>query len=903
MLKLWLSKQTNVHPSKTASTESDQVQNFFCSKSETFCESPIQTSQTIVESKLLEFAFLFLFVFVRAFCLGICHSMFAKAPSLDWALIRAHLSSAYPSVDLRGEWRAVSGERDQNIVIDNRLVVKITAPNEHTNFECQAKALRHIQQFSTPDGSLRTVVPLVVPTGAGALTSMCPHAEQIFPVLLLTYREGVTMHDSSFLNEQLEGFSSRLTSFGTITGELTRSLRGFVHPAPASRTLLWHTMSAAEQYIPVLSSTSNAEIEVALDEDKRKRSLQLLEDFRDRVLPQLMGLRAQILHGDVHPHNTIVDPSRLNVTGVIDFGDMVHGPLVLELGNCLADTLDTCEVAFDKLALPIVRGYVSVVPLEEAELDVLLDVVVIRLLSTYLGLTAKTSKLGETGVAAGFGNRTWQRLDELAVNRTHFLAVIRRAGLFPSSLTTSISTSSSSSSSSTSVDLVDKIEAVLARRRRVLGDRLRLFYSPKPCQMVRGAGVWLFDSEGRRFLDLYNNVVSVGHCHPYVAEAVVRQCRTLNTNTRYLTNGAIEYAERLLANQHPSLDRVLFVNSGSEANDLAYRIAKTWTGGKTGGLTMEFGYHGITDALDGFTPSNLRPHSVAPVHVRQIPPPDLYRGPYRRSTSHGAADRCTNEGEEDISASLGAKYAELIEPHIAYLNDAGHGLACAMIDSMFMSNGVLEAPDGYLRLVSERVRAHGGLYIADEVQSGFCRTGTHFWGYQKHGVVPDIVTIGKPAGNGIPVGAVITRSEILERFTDRTSFFSTFGGNNVSCAAGLAVLDVLRDEDLLANCQRVGAHLKHGLSLLMLKHEIIGDVRGFGLAIGVELVRDRETKEPATQETQEILRLIRDEGCLVGSEGTADNCIKVRPPLVITIEQADFAISCFDAALSKFSRQ
>lgn len=404
--------------------------------------------------------------------------------------------------------------------------------------------------------------------------------------------------------------------------------------------------------------------------------------------------------------------------------------------------------------------------------------------------------------------------------------------------------------------------------------------------MARAQGVWMYDAAGTRYMDCYNNVVSVGHVHPYVAEAIVRQLRTLNTNTRYLTELSTAYAERLVATLDPSLDSVLYVNSGSEANDLAYRLSKAWTG-HTGGLTMEFGYHGITDAIFHFTPSTIRDPIKTPLapHMRTLVPPDDFRGPFRRG-----------------SPLLGERYAELVDAPIAQLSAPGAaGLACAMIDSLFMSNGVLDVPRPYLQLVCSKVRAAGGLFIADEVQSGFGRTGAALWGHQHHGIVPDIVTLGKPAGNGHPLGVVITRKEILDHFTSQVGFFSTFGGNSVSCAAGIAVLDVIRDEGLVQNAHVVGAYLKAGLEKLLSKYPIMGDVRGVGLGLGIELVRDRHTLEPAKEETAQLLLLLRDEGLLVGSEGSSDNCVKIRPPLIFTLENADHALACFDRAFDKLA--
>jgi 4-aminobutyrate aminotransferase-like enzyme len=412
-----------------------------------------------------------------------------------------------------------------------------------------------------------------------------------------------------------------------------------------------------------------------------------------------------------------------------------------------------------------------------------------------------------------------------------------------------------------------------------MGEKLYVFYDP-PLHIVKGEGVWLTASDGRRYLDCYNNVPHVGHSHPYVAEAIARQARTLSTNTRYLTDQSIEYAERLVALAPEGLTSVVFVNSGSEANDLAWRMAKAFTG-KRGGLAMDFAYHGVSEAIDAFSPSNAPEHWHAP-HVRLLPPPDTYRGPF---------------GPHE--AAVGERYAALAEPLIAELEAAGLGVAAAMVDSAFMTNGILDAPPGYLTGVAARVRKAGGLFIADEVQSGFGRMGTAFWGHRHHGVAPDFITIGKPAGNGFPVGAVITRPEILAHFLTFGPFFSTFGGNNMACAAGLAVLDVIRDEDLLANARTSGDHLRHSLRGLMAKYSLIGDVRGVGLATGVELVHDRQTRQPAGDVMHRLLGLMRDEGVLIGGEGKLGNVLKIRPPIVFSTDDADVAVAAMDRAFSK----
>jgi 4-aminobutyrate aminotransferase-like enzyme len=309
-------------------------------------------------------------------------------------------------------------------------------------------------------------------------------------------------------------------------------------------------------------------------------------------------------------------------------------------------------------------------------------------------------------------------------------------------------------------------------------------------------------------------------------------------------------------------------------------MTKTYTG-HTGGITMDFAYHGITDAVDAFSPSGNMSNSVPP-HMRTLTPPDGYRGAHR----YGTPD-------------LGRKYATDADRAIASLAEAGMKPAAFMVDSAFMTNGVLEPQVGYLAEVFAKVRAAGGLCIGDEVQSGFGRMGTHMWGHAHHDVVPDIVTIGKPAGNGHPLGVVVTTPEIMEAFLKEYAFFSTFGGNNVSCAAGLAVLDVIEREGLIENARAVGDYLKAGLKRLMEKHDLIGDVRGTGLALGVELVTDRKTQSPAADETKRILNLMRDEGVLIGSEGILGNILKIRPPIVFRQEHADVTVAALDRALER----
>ena len=747
---------------------------------------------------------------------------------------------------LQGQWLRLEGERDQNFRVTGgdgaSWVFKVCNPNEgEAILACQAEVLEHIAAIypSLP-------VPRLRRAADGAPLPVLPHEGHRYPVMLLSWLPGHVIGNMPLSRRQL-------FEMGQLLARLGLAMRGFVSGAPAARKLVWNTQHAAD----LLDQIGN------LPPEDHPLAEEILERHRNLTVPALLRQRSQIIHGDVHPYNSLIGEGGA-ISGIIDFGDMVHGALVQDLANAAADFLmpggDHRTTLFE-----VVRGYASLTRLEEAEADVVLDMVEVRLLMTALIESLKVSNgIASSGYFDLFNARAVPMIRELrTLGRNQLHDEIRRAAAFPPKPRPASS------------DVAD----IVTRRRRAMGDRLYVFYDP-PLHIVKGEGVWLTDSEGRRYLDCYNNVPHVGHCHPYVTEAIVRQARRLNTNTRYLTDESIAYAERLTALSEAGLLGGVFVNSCSEANDLAWRMAKTWTG-KSGGLAMDFAYHGVTEAIDAFSPSNAPATWHAP-HIRLLPAPDVYRGPY-------GADE----------PELGERYAALADPLIADLDAAGFGVAAAMIDSAFMTNGILDAPAGYLRGIVERVRAAGGLFIADEVQSGFGRMGTAFWGHQHHGVTPDFITIGKPAGNGHPVGAVITRPEILDRFTRDGPFFSTFGGNNVACAAGLAVLDVIRDEKLVDNARTAGEALRAGLRALMARHDVIGDVRGVGLAIGMELVCNRKTKAPAASATTRLLSLIRDEGVLVGGEGKFGNVVKIRPPIVFSASDVQCAVEAVGRALSR----
>jgi 4-aminobutyrate aminotransferase-like enzyme len=393
-----------------------------------------------------------------------------------------------------------------------------------------------------------------------------------------------------------------------------------------------------------------------------------------------------------------------------------------------------------------------------------------------------------------------------------------------------------------------------------------------PVEVARAEGVWITDTAGRRHLDVYNNVPCVGHGHPRVTAAISRQGRRINTHMRYLHPAAIELAERLVALCPPELDTVLLVNSGSEANDLAWRMATAVTG-RRGGLCTAYAYHGITEATAALSPESWF-DSPPPPHVERWEPPDPYRGEHLDGAGFAAAVR--------------------------RLRARGMAPAAAILDGLVMSDRIDDLDPAYVQDLIGQTRDAGALWIADEVQAGHGRTGA-MWAFDRFGVVPDFVTLGKPMGNGHPVAAVVTRSEIVQALVGHTVLFSTFGGNPVSAAAALAVLDVIEDERVLDRVRDSGQALHRALAELAATHDAIGQVRGVGLACGIEIVSDRAGRTADGGRAHIVRDRLRHHGVLVGTTGRAGNILKLRPPLAFTAEHVPTLISALDASLAETS--
>ncbi|CPR13985.1 aspartate aminotransferase family protein [Brenneria goodwinii] len=406
-------------------------------------------------------------------------------------------------------------------------------------------------------------------------------------------------------------------------------------------------------------------------------------------------------------------------------------------------------------------------------------------------------------------------------------------------------------------------EELMQRRATYLGPAYRLFYH-QPKHFVRGENVWLYDVNGKRYLDAYNNVASVGHCHPAVVAALAAQAAQLNTHTRYLHENVVDYAEKLLSTFPAALGNVMFTCTGSEANDLALRIATSTTRGQ-GIIVTRNAYHGVTAALANISPS-LDQRAALPPHVRVVDAPDSYR----KSPAQAQADFT-----RDVQLAVLDLRQHAIPP------------AALIVDTLFASDGIYPHPIGLLQGAVDAIHAAGGLFIADEVQAGLARLGSHMWGFQRHGVLPDLVTVGKPMGDGHPIAAMIARPHLLQEFGARTRYFNTFAGNPVSAAVGLAVLNVIDDQRLQDNARTTGAYLLHGLRELAAEHEQIGDVRGAGLYAAVEIVSDKSAKSADGATAAAIVNTLSDNGVLVGLCGQSAQVIKIRPPLTFNQAHAD----------------
>jgi 4-aminobutyrate aminotransferase-like enzyme/Ser/Thr protein kinase RdoA (MazF antagonist) len=784
-----------------------------------------------------------------------------QPPSVDATEAEAVALELY---DARARAFPLDGERDRNFRLQTsdgrQLVLKfIDHEADDVIVSGQSAVLAHLAEQDA-----KLPVPRVIATRAGEQVGLAPiggarpaggsHvAAAGCRVRLATYLPGAPIWSATRAPHTLN--SSLLQSVGQRVGQLDRALAGFFHPALA-QPIAWDVRQAPSllPIVPLIESRMAREVVgVALEPI-------------DTLLRKMRGLRSQAIHGDCHPRNLLVGEDRDSCVGIIDLGDMIHAPLALEIAVTMAEFLADGAASLDALS-ELLAGYTSIQPLEHADIAVLYDMITARITIGVLIQTWRERNQVNGATASG-------DLEALSIRALNELASRGRDRLtaqWHDAARTAVNVHSAGRGSG------DKpLSDLLRRRRNTLGANAELSYD-RPLHLVRGEGVWVYTADGERFLDVYNNVPHVGHAHPDVVAAIANQAKRIASNTRYLDEKIIEYVERLTATLPPDLNACLFVNSGSEANDIAWRIAKSHTA-HAGALVMNFAYHGITDAVTALSPA-ICPE--VPTHVEQLAAP---AGSIRGNV--------TGDPEADDNRASALATAAEVDANSAIARLAARGFAPAalMIDSALTSTGIFDPPPSWIAPIVASVRKAGGLIIGDEVQFGLGRSGSDFWGFARRGYHPDIVTLGKPVGNGYPLGVVITRREILEEFQRRTGFFSTFGGNPVAGAAGLAVLDVLRREHLVENARTTGDYFIKRLRELVAGCEIVSEVRGRGLLVGVE-VKDRSL-------TKRLVNRMRDRGVLIGSEGPRGNVLKLRPPMPFRPEHADIVVDALRSALS-----
>ena len=724
-------------------------------------------------------------------------------------------------------------ERDQNfhVITDGpeSFVLKVSHKDEsRESVELQVRVLNHVRARVT-----ELLMPRIVPTLSGeTLTTMTGPGGNDHLVRMVSFVPGqvwaqITPHSAALLR-----------SLGRALALVDAALSDFPTTG-AFGDLKWDLTHAGwiRDYFQSLPLDRSDLVE------------RLFERYESHAAPRLASLPSGLLYNDANDHNVLVADGR--VVSLIDFGDMVHGPRVCDLAIGIAYAIMGASAPIASAA-EVVSGYHEALPLTEAELEVLYPLICARLCVSVTNSAYQRHVAPENSYLQVSDRPAWALLDALEhVQPREALDAFRSACGFTPWLSDS---------------------AILSARQGLLSPNLSLAYR-HPLHIVRGHMQYLYDADGREYIDAVNNVAHVGHCHPRVVRAGQRQMSLLNTNSRYLHSHIVRYAERLSATLPDPLRVCFFVNSGSEACDLALRLARTHTGSRAT-VVIDGAYHGNSGELVRISPYKYDGPGGdgQPDYVRKIPTPDSYRG---------------------WNGKVGIREA------IEDLARHGHTRPTFVAESSMGSCGQIVLPTGFLDEAFRETRAAGGVCIADEVQVGFGRVGTHFWGFQTQDVVPDIVVMGKPMGNGHPIGAVVTTPEIAASFHNGMEYFSTFGGNPVSCAIGLAVLDVIQDEGLQEKALHVGEHLRQGFRELASHYGIIGDVRGLGLFIGVEFVCDRTTLAPAPEATTYVCNRLSELGILVSVDGPLRNVLKIKPPLVFSDANVARFVETLDQVLGE----
>ncbi len=753
---------------------------------------------------------------------------------------------------------ALGGYIDQNFLIENdsgeqRLFKAHSRHERPYVLELQNAVLDHLKgqslSFDTPSAFI---------TQSGA-----PYAQRENEtddddkLRCLSFVSGSLISEFGPLDERA------LKEAGQLVGKLDKALLDFHHPAASRPDMEWDLANAPNiaEYLPLIKDTA-----------LRRLADYFFLQFDVLVAPKLRKLPRQVSHNDGHRYSLLgrKGPEGVSISGIIDFGDVLLTHRICNLSVTVSDLIVGQENLADTAAR-IVSGYNDACALTDIEFDLIYYLVGVRL-SMYAALAGRAlhedpdnphpqAKLGDV-------KDVLRRMIE--INPIAWVDHLRKK-----------------------CGVADKSTARQKHANDLTLARTSHFSSSlythyeEPLVLEGGAFTYLYDQYGNSYLDCVNNVCQWGHCHPSIVRAGQRQMAKLNTNSRYVHEPMSEFAQRLTDTMPDSLDTVFFVNSGSEANDLAARLARAFSGNNDL-LVVDRAYHGNSSLATDISPNRIdRPGRPGlPLHVRSTECPDLYRGQFR---------------DDDPQAC--AKYLNDMDQTLADMKNSGQAPAAFFAESLVGTGGQIVFPEGYLQGIYERVRKAGGVCIADEVQVGFGRTGDHMWCFESQNVVPDIVTMGKPMGNGHPMAAVVTRREIANAFDNGIAYFNTFGGNPVSCATGLAVLNVLEDEDLMANTAKMSARLVDGLKKLQSRFSCFGDIRGLGLYIGVEIVSDPDKRLPDAKLAKALVEDTKRQGVLLNTNGYDNNIIKIKPPLIIDARDIDRLLSVFETSLKAFQSE
>lgn len=741
----------------------------------------------------------------------------------------------------------LTGEYEHNFLLTDasgvRHILKI-AGEEHPGsfFEAQIAMTRHLEA-----GGMGERFPRYLPNRGGELITHLHWAGRNWYMRLLTFLEGTFWMDTADRPDSL------YADLGRFLGRMDHLLGDFAHPA-MHRRYLWDISNAAE---------AEQKISCIADPERRRMVASFLLRFQTEALPAIPALRHAYVHHDANDTNILVQEG--TVTGLIDFSDMVYTALINNLAVACTYAMMNHEDPI-RVAAFVVSGYHKEYPLELREADLLFFLIGARLCIsvTQSAYNATLDTANEHHFVSE--SSAWDLLYRLIrINPLLAQDQFRKACGFPGC-----------------IGEANDHSHLLRERANHLGRNLSLSYA-EPLKIIRGTLQYLYDDRGRCFVDCVNNPAHVGHCHPGVVKRIQEQVARLNTNTRYLHDNIVAYAKRLTDLLPPALRVCYFTNSGSEANDLALRIARHYTG-QDDIIVLDHAYHGTSTLTMDISPYKFEGKGGFPKRpwVHKAESPDRYRGSF---------------GYDDPDA--GVHYAAGVAQIIEDMKNAGREPAAFICETLLGVGGQVPLPPGYLEAVYSYVRGAGGLCIADEVQVGFGRVGACFWGFELQQVVPDIVVMGKPIGNGHPLGAVVVTEAVAERFHNGMEYFNTFGGNPVSMAAGLTVLDVMEEEGLQQHALETGNYLMQGLRSLAAKHDWIGDVRGHGLFIGAELVRDQRTKEPAVPEIDHVIEYIKEKGYLLSTDGPLHNVLKIKPPLPFNRQNAEELLQYLDEALKE----